>query len=50
MYNVCMAFEYDPRKAQTNRQKHDISFACTELVFFDSLAIHYIENNQASIL
>ena len=38
-----MTFEYDPRKAQTNRQKHGISFAETEFVFFDPLAIHDID-------
>lgn len=38
-----MTFEYDPRKAQTNRQKHGISFAEAELVFFDPLAIHDID-------
>ena len=38
-----MAFEYDPKKAQTNRQKHGISFADAELVFFDPLAIHDID-------
>jgi len=41
-----MAFRYDPRKAQTNRQKHGISFANAKLAFFDSFAIHDIENNQ----
>ena len=35
-----MTFEYDPQKAQTNWQKHSISFAEAELVFFDPLAIH----------
>ena len=43
MYNMCMSFEYDSRKAQTNRQKHGISFADAELVFFDPLAIHDID-------
>ncbi|GBF82378.1 BrnT family toxin [Aphanothece sacrum] len=38
-----MTFEYYPRKAQTNRQKHGISFAEAELVFFDPLAIHDID-------
>jgi uncharacterized DUF497 family protein len=38
-----MTFEYDPRKAQTNRQKHGISFAEAESVFFDPLAIHDID-------
>ncbi|NEP57374.1 MAG: hypothetical protein F6K31_10160 [Symploca sp. SIO2G7] len=38
-----MAFEYDSHKAQTNWQKHGISFAEAELVFFDPLAIHDID-------
>jgi hypothetical protein len=38
-----MTFEYDPRKAQTNRDKHGISFAEAELVFFDPLAIHELD-------
>ena len=42
-YNICMLFEYDPRKAQTNWQKHAISFAEAEFVFFDPLAIHDID-------
>jgi uncharacterized DUF497 family protein len=32
-----MTFEYDPLKAQTNWQKHGVSFAEAELVFFDLL-------------
>ncbi len=42
-YNICMAFEYDPQKAQTNRLKHGVSFAEAELVFFDPLAIHDVD-------
>jgi hypothetical protein len=38
-----MTFEYDPKKAQTNQQKHGISFADAESVFFDALAIHDID-------
>ena len=38
-----MTFEYDPEKAQTNRQKHRVSFAEAEFVFFDPLAIHEID-------
>jgi uncharacterized DUF497 family protein len=38
-----MTFEYDPRKAQTNWQKHRISFAAAEFVFFDPLAIHDVD-------
>jgi len=35
-----MVFEYDPKKAKTNWQKHGVSFAEAEMVFFDLLAIH----------
>ena len=38
-----MTFEYDPRKAQSNWQKHGVSFAEAEFVFFDPLAIHDID-------
>ena len=38
-----MTFEYDPQKAQTNRQKHGVSFAEAEFVFFDPLAIHDVD-------
>jgi uncharacterized protein len=38
-----MTFEYDPQKAQTNWQKHGVSFAEAELVFFDPIAIHDID-------
>jgi uncharacterized protein len=38
-----MAFEYDPLKAQTNWQKHGVSFAEAELVFFDPFAIHDVD-------
>jgi len=42
-----MIFEYDPRKAQTNWQKHRVSFAEAEFVFFDPLAIHDIDPDSA---
>ena len=42
-YNICMIFEYDPAKAQTNWQKHGVSFAEAELVFFDPLAIQDVD-------
>ncbi|MCA2718195.1 MULTISPECIES: BrnT family toxin [Microcystis] len=38
-----MTFEYDPRKAKTNWQKHGVSFAEAEMVFFDPLAIHDLD-------
>ncbi|MGK7886051.1 MAG: BrnT family toxin [Crocosphaera sp.] len=38
-----MSFEYDPQKAKTNQQKHGVSFAEAEMVFFDPLAIHDID-------
>ena len=43
-----MTFEYDPRKAQANWQKHGISFAEAEFVFFDPLAIHDIDPDATS--
>ena len=42
-YNICMVFEYDPKKAKTNWQKHGVSFAEAEMVFFDPLAIHDLD-------
>ncbi|MEC4812313.1 MAG: BrnT family toxin [Scytonema sp. PMC 1069.18] len=38
-----MVFEYDPKKAKTNWQKHGVCFAEAEMVFFDPLAIHDID-------
>lgn len=38
-----MNFEYDPPKAKRNQQKHGVSFADAEMVFFDPLAIHDID-------
>jgi uncharacterized protein len=38
-----MTFEYDPLKAQTNLQKHGVSFAEAEFVFFDPLAINDVD-------
>ncbi len=38
-----MTFEYDPQKAQTNWQKHNVSFAEAEFVLYDPLAIHDID-------
>ena len=38
-----MSFEYDPQKAKINHQKHGVSFAEAEMVFFDPLAIHDID-------
>jgi len=38
-----MDIEYDPKKAQINWQKHGVSFAEAEFVFYDPLAIHDID-------
>ncbi len=35
-----MSFQFDPDKAQTNIEKHKVSFADAESVFYDDLAIH----------
>lgn len=47
-YNICITFEYDPQKAQTNWQKHGVSFAEAELMFFDPLAIHDVDPDSIS--
>lgn len=38
-----MDVEYDPKKAQINWQKHGVSFAEAEFVFYDPLAIHDLD-------
>ncbi len=43
-----MSFEYDPQKAKINQQKHGVSFAETEMVFFDPLAIHDIDPDSVT--
>jgi hypothetical protein len=40
-----MRFQFDPRKAASNLKKHGVSFADTEGVFFDPLAIHQADSN-----
>jgi len=40
-----MRFQFDPRKAASNLKKHGVSFADTEGVFFDPLAIHQTDSN-----
>lgn len=35
-----MRFQFDPAKAARNLKKHGVSFADTEGVFYDPLAIH----------
>jgi uncharacterized protein len=39
MYHTRMDFEFDPRKAVANFQKHGVSFAEVEPVFFDAFAL-----------
>jgi uncharacterized DUF497 family protein len=41
-----MKFQFDPAKAQSNLQKHGVSFADAEGVFYDPLAIH-LEDSRA---
>lgn len=40
-------FEWDPRKARTNLQKHGVSFEEAKSVFFDEHAIEFYDNNNA---
>ncbi len=35
-----MRFQFDPKKAASNRRRHGVSFADAEGVFLDPLAIH----------
>lgn len=35
-----MRFQYHPAKAKSNRNKHGVSFADAESVFYDPLAVH----------
>lgn len=35
-----MEFQFDPAKAEANRDKHGVSFADAEGVFMDPLALH----------
>lgn len=35
-----MDFQFDPKKAKSNKQKHNVSFADAEGVFYDPRAIH----------
>lgn len=39
-----MRFQFDPRKGASNLKKHGVSFADTEGVFFDPLAIHQVDS------
>ena len=39
-----MRFQFDPRKGAANLKKHGVSFADTEGVFFDPLAIHQLDS------
>jgi uncharacterized protein len=41
-------FEWDPRKATTNRQKHGVSFHEAATVFGDPLAITYNDPDHSS--
>lgn len=38
-YIYCVRFEWDPRKAQINQRKHEVSFAEAAECFADSLAM-----------
>lgn len=40
-----MRFQFDPRKGVSNLRKHGVSFADTEGVFFDPLAIHQVDSS-----
>ena len=39
MYYECMHFQFDPKKAIANLQKHGVAFAEVEPVFYDDFAL-----------
>jgi uncharacterized protein (DUF4415 family) len=45
-----MTFEYDPKKAKTNRQKHGISFAEAEMVFFMRKEYDFSQGRRGAII
>ena len=38
-----MKFQFDPAKAKSNLNKHDVSFADAEGIFYDPLAIQKVD-------
>ena len=45
-----VAFEWDPRKARSNEEKHGISFAEAETVFSDEQALLLDDPGHAALL
>jgi hypothetical protein len=42
-----MVFEWDPRKADSNKQKHGVTFQETATVFGDPLAIAFADPDHS---
>ena len=42
-----MEFEWDPKKAEVNKRKHDVSFHETATVFGDPLAITFTDPDHS---
>ena len=42
-----MEFEWDPKKAETNKRKHDVSFHEAATVFGDPLAITFTDPDHS---
>jgi len=42
-------FEWDPRKAQTNVQRHDVSFDRASTVFLDALALSIFDAGHSKV-
>jgi uncharacterized DUF497 family protein len=40
-------FEWDPKKAEENRQKHDVSFNEAVSVFYDSMAVEFYDDENS---
>ncbi len=45
-YNICMEVEWDPNKADINRQKHGVQFSDAEAVLFDPM----VGSNSVSVI
>lgn len=48
MYHALMDFEFDPKKAIANFQKHGVSFAEVEPVFHDGFALTREDRDASS--
>lgn len=51
-YNVIMSdlrFTWDPKKNETNREKHGVSFEEAQTVFFDDDAMEFFDSGHSEV-